>query len=195
MELKIIDMRKLDKEQLEVVLSYTCFNKGFKKHLKEKGLIQEFKNGWYDVSDEQVDCIVYYNGEEQSNNRYGFLGGEWNDGNWLYSRESLIRDGARLMVGNEVSEVLVKEAKKRGFKEGAMIDDSNLDISNGVNYCESAISGRFHFSTHKNYMECNSGNGHIFHNGKWAEIVEEKKKEFTMQEIEDIVGCGVKIIA
>ena len=75
----------------------------------------------------------------------------------------------------EVEEALIKEAKKRGFKEGVVV------VSKGYN--DTVFDGEFRFEEwHKNTLD-SFNTGDIFKDGKWATIVETITKEQAEKEL------------
>jgi hypothetical protein len=87
-------------------------------------------------------------------------------GNWSNSVSISIPENWRLATDEEIEEVLIKEAKKRGYKEGNFYDRWGVTkgSSNVEGYCcyyrDSFTSLTFNL-------------GYVFCEGKWAEIVEE----------------------
>lgn len=92
----------------------------------------------------------------------------------------------------EVEEALIKEAKKRGFKEGVKVMELN-------NNKETLTSGGFHSTSigwlsHKSDCKYDEDGAIIFGDGKWAEIITEPIKEVTIEEIQEKYGCKIKIV-
>jgi len=163
-------MKELDKEQLEAVIESfggsAPFDEGFKNRLKDKGLIkEEFEVGkWYKYpSSKTLKC---YKGNDKY---YGFIfNGEWDD-EWL--SEMNFNEFIKA-TDKEVEEALIKEAKRRGFKEGFKYNCNNVhgrndEVECGVLKCDI-------FESNKYGLFC-TNNGWIFFEGKWAEIIEEKE--------------------
>lgn len=76
----------------------------------------------------------------------------------------------------EVEQRLIEEAKRRGVVKGVKI--INIGINSEMDdkeVCNLPISGVFKFFTNVNILDTLEGNGHVFDNGKWAEIIDEKK--------------------
>lgn len=190
-------MKELTEEQLEAVKE--CFKsqwniQGFESKLKEKGLIkEELEVGkWYKYSDSEGHLFCITKVETDGVEVYGF--NSW--GNWIdegmYSSKNLIP-----ATDQEVNDALIKEAKNRGFKEGVIVDKSNLNhfVNNNPHVLHREYSDLFEYrAAGKNYRDvlfcCGTC---IFEDGKWAEIIEEKK-ERTIEQIEKELGYLVKIV-
>lgn len=84
----------------------------------------------------------------------------------------------------EVFEALKNEAVKRGFVEGVYLERSgiNKDFNHKLYSC-----GDFSYYPKTNILDDQNGNGHIFHNGTWATIIETKTKE----EAEKLLNCKI----
>lgn len=87
----------------------------------------------------------------------------------------------------EVEEMLIKEAKKRGFVEGVMFD---CVVSNRTK-CELKTTVWQYFEE-RNLFSTNYSQ-YIFNNGKWATIIEEPL-ELTVEEISKKYGREIKIV-
>tara|TARA_R110002096_G_scaffold382312_1_gene576203 strand:+ start:5050 stop:5589 length:540 start_codon:yes stop_codon:yes gene_type:complete len=171
-------MKKIDKEQLEVIKEGwggETTEADFLAFLKEKGLLEEeFEIGWYDVSDDKVQCLVYYDGQDKGMTRCGILNNVWNDGVWSYSKKALERDGARKATDKEVEGALIEEAKRRGFNGVCKIVDYSYTTPNCF-YYKSEFNSLFMGERDK------SPNIAVFSDGKWAEIIEgQPKKEINV---------------
>ena len=191
-------MKELTKEQLEVVLNQwdnTHPYNTFRDALKEKGLIkEEFEVGDYmivegtNIGDEYNGSLAII-GEKSVNDEYlywavGVAGRKYNPSG-LYSR-------GRKATDKEVETALIKEAKKRGFKEGDFVESvynknysGNIDGSFWVNECyevwSKSLSNRYSIQ--------------LFEKGKWATIIKEEPiQELTMADVEKLAGGKVKII-
>jgi hypothetical protein len=143
------------------------------------------KGKWYKRNKE----LLVWNDYKKT---YGFT----EDGMWsndmLFSRDLNICVPA---TDKEVEEALIKEAKKRGFKEGVKFYSTYHDknwghgevgkISFGINWSSGLNTVLF------------SGNHYIFTDGKWAEIVSEPLKiggYEVKKEREDTYSIGCKTI-
>lgn len=87
----------------------------------------------------------------------------------------------------EVDEALIKEAKRRGFKEGGNIGDFNRFDNEIITSDRTA----FYSGTNQFFM----GGACILEDGKWAELIKDKKKKMTVEEIEEQLGYKVKIVS
>jgi len=181
-------MKYTKKEVVELFNEYhkwTHLVTNVNEFLKEKGLIKEefeFEVGkWYSDGDWLL-CIT-----EIKNGRVYFYGfkldflHDWADEGWF-------KNAMKPATDKEVETALIKEAKKRGFKEGAKIDDALGDNENIVEgfgmYYESG--SLWATDNYRVYI--------LFKKGKWATIIEEPKvKEMTMQEVNKALGYEIKI--
>lgn len=185
-------MRELDKEQLETVLnewdnkhSYDTFREG----LKEKGLIKEgLEIGDYIIV-EGTNVDDRYNGSlavienKNGSNKHSYwavgVAGRMYNPNGMYSC-------GRKATCEEVETALIKEAKKRGFKEGV----SCVWKEDGIYHRN--MNGDLEYSIEGGYLKV--GSYIIFDEGKWAKIIEEPIQELTMADVEKLAGGKVKII-
>lgn len=100
---------------------------------------------------------------------YGFFCGNWGT-NWSFSK-GLNMDICKPATEEEVKEALIKEAKKRGFKKGVIIDEllgenvGSLNIENK----KQLETNNFTINANLQFLYCN--NLVIFRKGKWAEII------------------------
>jgi hypothetical protein len=142
--------------------------KEFPKLFKKDALVS---GKWYK---NDVGCIFNYNGVKDSDNDacgYGIgCSGAWQevDQNGWGGRYTLATD-------KEVGDALIKEAKKRGFKEGVQfidVVDGELEVVDGNVY---------QYSLNIDSLTLNSDR--IYKNGKWAEILETITKEQAEKEL------------
>ena len=140
------------------------FPKLFKKDSLEVGK-------WYKFGDTYLLRIENVNGV------YGKLSG-FKNGLWHKSDEFRILGGIYEGVpatDKEVEQALIKEAKKRGFREGVGV------VSKG--YRDSEFDGEFRFEEwDKNTLD-GFGTGDIFKHGIWATIKETITKEQAEKEL------------
>lgn len=121
---------------------------------------------------------------------YGFENGDWCDlSEHYWTLEQKYKP--TLATHQEVEEALIREAKKRGFKEGVRFKSAL--------YKHDCVITTYEFDFHFDYMDmcknvlfCN-GNA-IFSNGVWAEIVKYKTIKIGGYSVEKIgesyrVGC------
>ena len=167
-------MKVLDKEQLEAVKSswYGTINIDlFEEKLKEKGLIkEELEVGkWYKHSSNNIFYCTAINkiGKPLG---YGIDG----VGRWIKEDMGCINGwggNGELATNKEVETALIKEAKRRGFKEGVKIK--------GRDY---TTTGDFFFSGGNLFIGMQQfSNICILEDGVWATIIkEEPKKEIVL---------------
>lgn len=187
-------MKELDKEQLDAVLeSYPLCEKflTFEDNLKEKGLIKEdFKTGdWIKKTWNDGDIDMFLCNKVTSERYYHKSGNYFRNGEGLYSDYgSCDIDDYRVTfskpTNKEVEELLIKEAKKRGFKEG--VKTSHKGVSNFTPL-------RFNHLEYYSDMLCDGWGNVLFSKGVWAEIIP-CKKELTIKQIEEKLGFEIKII-
>lgn len=92
----------------------------------------------------------------------------------------------------EVEKALISEAEKIGFTKGVILAPKG--INNFMEFQQGGICGEFKYIESRNILECTRGRGHIFHNGKWAEIIQETEIELTLDQIAEKFGVDkVKI--
>ena len=114
---------------------------------------------------------------------YGFnYNNLWTDGFYLENSKKWNDHKIKKATKNEVENHLKQEAVKRGFVEGAIIDNTKLD--SGYVDLHKQINVEYYKLGYYPYDKSNIFfvDGHtIMENGKWAEIVEDKKSknEFT----------------
>jgi hypothetical protein len=117
---------------------------------------------WY----KSDNCLFNY---QKQSSVYGFFRGKWIQQNWSWS--NYYKD-VILATHKEVEEALIKEAKKRGFKEGLVTKYG--EITNRYEHNFNSRDKSFHFH---NIM--------VFENGKWAEII---KETITKEQAEKELG-------
>jgi len=129
---------------------------------------------WYRDTTSKT-CLILYNGGRLA---YGF---GRNTGDWLedYIVYNSDLTDYKLATDKEVEEALIKEAKKRGFKEGVVVD-CFLVSGNGTidQYDEDNV---YYEIDDKNSL--NYGNKMIYKEGKWATIIETITKEQAEKEL------------
>jgi hypothetical protein len=138
------------------------WKKRIEEHVPE---LAEPKTGWYWWENN----LLYYNNGKRTD-------GFW-DGTWCDNLSFSILSGKIPATDKEVETALIKEAKNRGFKEGNYkgLEDLNID---------SKFTG-WHYDIYSNKLfsaEEGDGGDVIFHDGKWAEIIQNPKpnpKEIT----------------
>ena len=160
-------MKKSRKEFIKKAHSAACsdwktnIEKEFPKLFKEDALVV---GKWY----KSEGCLFNY---QKQSNVYGFFtDGSWMNGDWIWYGAN-----ARLATDKEVEEELIKEAKRRGFKEGVKFKS----VSSGNNI--ERVYGGFRYFSNQNQF-C-SGGGSVFIGGKWATIVETITKEQAEKEL------------
>jgi len=179
-------MKKLDKKQLAAIkfaFRDTGHIERFEYILKEKGLLkEEFEVG--KLYKHSGGPIINYQGGELG---YGLdHNGEWCDvGNndWSFECDPFEWKLANELETDIFKEALIKEAKKRGFRDGVKAifckgtkNEQLRDLTGDV------------ISYNSSGQLCLGGNA-IFYDGKWAEIVEEKKEGPMKVDIQSSNSC------
>lgn len=106
-------------------------------------------------------------------------------GNWIVYSDGFYAGAHNLYLATtqEVETALIAEAKKRGFVESVKISKDGINARFSSEFKFNPINGKFEFLPHSNILDSN-GNGHVFHNGKWATIVEKSKDEILNELID-----------
>lgn len=90
----------------------------------------------------------------------------------------------------EVEEALIKEAEKRGLKEGTIINNSMLNDCSNTS-CK-AENNEYKFIEDELYSNCLLLDGFvIFLNGKWAEIVKTKTIDEIARDLSALSEYGI----
>ena len=114
---------------------------------------------------------------------YGFERGEWQQ-----NKSWNIHNGSQIpATDKEVEEALIKEAKKRGFKEGVKI------YRLGSRFLSDKCRGGFYLKDNNIYVVGRYDEPCIFRDGKWAEIIEQPKTvtlngDYTETQLKDILN-------
>lgn len=175
-------MRELDKEQKEYVVGLTkklfkeiyptCSESIVIDLLKEKGLVEQHKIGkWYNArccGSNRIYLILLsgFDGVGNPVSNHWFHNGRLNETKGSFDKDLIPA------TDEEVGEALIKEAKRRELKEGVKV--SQINSYNLGNDCRDKW-----IIDNSSYKFINGilfiGNICLFQDGKWAEIVEEKK--------------------
>lgn len=143
---------------------------------------------WYkDTRDNYKDVVCVQSIEKKHIKGFGFVWGTWKD------ETASFKSALTPATDSEVKQALIKEAKKRGFKEGVKClfgtakDDRELTTSEFY-YVDGMLAVKYKESTYKM-------GDIIFKDGKWAEIIEDKKpviNGYTMEIVKEDGGNRVK---
>jgi hypothetical protein len=165
-------MKKSRKEFIKQAHSNACsewkekIEKEFPELFKEDALVV---GKWYKRNDNKIWFLTEI--REESSFGYGFnFEGNWSDISKGYNYTLDLT----LATDKEVEEALIKEAKKRGFKEGVKY---NNFIANRV----FTFRGGLSYNNNNTLNDLNENT--IFKNGKWATIVETITKEQAEKEL------------
>lgn len=162
-------MKKITKEELQEQIN------NLQKQLDNFKEPSKFKKGtWYKFIQHST-CIVNY---QESGRGYGTsIYGAWGDAVIMNNdgRESSSKWVEA--TDKEVEAMLIKEAKKRGFKEGVRFKSamysSLFTLKKGIYY-----------KSMENCIYNGNGYGTIFKDGKWATIIEDSKPKINGYEME-----------
>ena len=172
-------MRELTKEQLEAVNEawMNCEDSDeLNDFLKEKGLIkQEFEvEKWYkQIDGDSVWFATKIVNPEWGCFMYGY-GFHNNDLKWSNNKcSNVTANQYRLATDKEVQDALIKEAKKRGFKEGVYVNSfaSEGCYAHNNEIIDHYDSTSIFFDAKENSFSM--GNKCLMIDGLWAEIVKE----------------------
>tara|TARA_R110000772_G_scaffold259957_1_gene377744 strand:+ start:61 stop:573 length:513 start_codon:yes stop_codon:yes gene_type:complete len=135
---------------------------------------KELPNGWYADRDQgQWLCFI-----EKGVMKYGFD----QDGDWQINIELnyKLQEDDYKATKEQVRKSLIKEAKKRGFKEGV-----NADLT----YCDHRVSDAKIIEENYRYNGrwLSLNNYIIFEKGKWAKVTETITKEEAEKELGKII--------
>ena len=162
-------MKESRKEFIKKAHSAACsewktnIEKEFPKLFKKSALVV---GKWY----KEAGCLFNY---QYGLNIYGFFSdGVWTDRGW-----SWYDTVSTPATDKEVEEALIKEAKRRGFKEG--IEFKSVSSGNSIERVYDVFS---YYS--KQDQLCSAG-GSVFIGGKWAEII---KETITKEQAEKELG-------
>ena len=134
-------------------------------------------SGWF-KDETQDDFLAYY---KNNIRQYGIN----STGHWFDNCSSHCLDSNDESANDEeVEQALIKEAKKRGFKEGVKYICEGFPVVL-INFLELT-----YYSGSGGYLTDGHG-GSIFNDGKWATIIEDKK-EMTHEQIEKELGYSIK---
>ena len=133
---------------------------------------------WY-VLKEDNNRIACYKGEHSA---YGFIG----NGIWGTNIKMSQSSYWQLASETEVKEALIKEAERRGFKEGVSYQWSKPKEIR-------VLGSTLYYESTDNVLMDESGLW-IFHNGEWAEIIEQPKEEIDFSQVGLIVESDYNVV-
>lgn len=177
--------------------------KQLKKQLNDLPSLEVGK--WYkSVGTYLIYCVTEINGDWVVG--YGFENGKWVTSKETNNKEEcwfdLSEDISRWVVpatDKEVETALIAEAKKRGFKEGVLCNNSiiknrkfdNFLFDNRVFFYNSKVNS---LEWRRNGVGDSYNEWTLFYKGKWAEIIEEPKTvhipegDYTETQLKDILN-------
>ena len=139
----------------------------------EKEFPELFKNDdlvvgkWYKFGN--MDSLMVFNNGKKA---YGFFSGRYGT-NWYFS----VGKTATLATDKEVKQALIKEAKRRGFKEGVSVSNEN------IGYIYEGMCNSNEITFKNGILSIDSI--YIYKKGKWAEII---KETITKEQAEKELG-------
>ena len=153
--------------------------------LKKELNKREFEIGkWYIGEDNHGIYLFNYNGESHA---FGFYHDYWQS-EWYVGESS---DGwgvdLRQATATEIETALRKEAERRGFKKG-------VKYKGALYGHEEKIKSEFNYFSHgeKEYLTDGYGDS-VYHNGNWAEIIEDEKFfDWDVEYDDSLVRIGCK---
>ena len=175
-------MKESRKEFIKKAHSAACsdwktkIEKEFPKLFKEDALVV---GKWY-INIDGLKCLHFVTKITDSKEyfAYGFsFSNEWKNNKGFGSVNDYTNKNFRLATNKEVEEALIKEAKKRGFKEG--VEFKSVSSGNSIERVYDV------FSYYSNQNQLCSAGGSVFIGGKWAEII---KETITKEQAEKELG-------
>jgi hypothetical protein len=171
-------MKKSRKEFIKEAHKHACVEWKLKIEREFPKLFNKLKVGnWYNLNDAFDSLLVWNNGYDA----YGFFKGEYNCMWGFGNHDAKYSTPA---TKEEVQEALIKEAKRRGYKNGVKTKAFSCKPYDNSGHF---IEGNDYFFSFENNTLLINGTP-IFHKGKWAEIAE----TITKEEAEETLG--IKII-
>ena len=180
-------MKESRKEFIKKAHSAACsewkenIEKEFPKLFKEDALVV---GKWY-INIDGLKCLHFVTKITDSKEyfAYGFsFSNEWKNNKGFGSVNDYTNKNFRPATDKEVEEALIKEAKKRGFKEGVRIKSKWM-----TNISANNLNGKFVFDN--KFELCAEANRlmkyTIFEKGVWAEII---KETITKEQAEKELG-------
>ena len=176
LERSIKSNKQFNKEHKKSITDNKAHNVEYKKEIE--GLRVQLEElpvkGWY-KSPEHINWLVYFD----NGYRYGFLmNGEWDDDFCLTKG---LDTGDVPATDKEVEEALIKEAKKRGFK------DWNGRVGNSMKFNFNRIS----YNSRYDILSDGFGN-YPYKNGEWATIIKDKtvtlNGDYTKVQLTDLIN-------
>ena len=181
---------EITKEQiLETIRTGTDVTERYFKEIIPEAFNTKLDTGKWYKSSTDIEFLVYY----QSNgfDNYGFLEDQPYRDNLFFG--DCWYNMSRLATDEEVSAVLKKEAKNRGYKEGVRIYDVYLKEKTRV----SSDKLDYEMCGHNpdNYGMClrDSAGAIIFSNGKWAQTLPQEKTVVPMAKALKIIAKKMKV--
>jgi len=146
---------------------------------------EQYKNGWYKHQNGKHPDWLMYN-DFDSDEGYGFkLDGSWGSwGNDTY----IVCHKLAPATDKEVEQALIKEAKRRGFKDGVKLNVDGIGFYQGYgNDLIITDMNKIVFNPDSNGLVARKQGGDyntaIFKDGKWATIIETITKAQAEKEL------------
>ena len=139
---------------------------------------------WYKNIKEPLNIIYLESGNKDSFECYGFSdSGQWME---LMNRNTFNCGPYTKATAQEVETALINEAKKRGFKNGVIVERPDSFINDGT---VTILGGNFSLLGN---IGLQLGGFAIMENGAWATII--KPKQMTQEQIEKELGYKIEIV-
>lgn len=129
---------------------------------------------WYTFKDKPENVFYVTSVESLTCYGYGFSNGAWfsylSQDSGYCACNSRSWKKVRLATDKEVAQALIQEAGKRGFVKGVTI--TRTGINSKFTFPPKPINGELTYFPGRNILDAREG--HVFDNGKWAEIQNSK---------------------
>lgn len=123
---------------------------------------------WYRVVSGFHNYLLLFSGKDES---LGFFNENWDRWSFTDNKQYAVEASKE-----EVESALISEAERRGFKDGVKYISASTDS-------EFVASNNFRFGCNEIETRLLSGQGCIFYNGKWAEIIQEKEIDWSVPQL------------
>jgi len=149
---------------LQFAKKHNLLDELFTPVYKEENKLQSGK--WYKTNEDKTLWFINSIDDNGDGNGYGFLFGQWEESNTIALNNKLFdfKEASK----EYVESMLIKEAKKRGLKQGV--------IANSMDEKETfRIKGKLFFNMQRNTLYCKLSDGYapILENGIWIELKKE----------------------
>jgi len=145
-----------------------------------------FSTGWYKRSHEDIYSFV----DEKSKMYSGFADGEWSDS--IADKDDLTDFGFMPADMNRVSELMIKEAEKRGYSSSTLV--RSLFSKNINTLCKVVNTDMYTFNNNQLRCKIVNGSGCIWTSKHgWAEIIKDETP--TIEQVQEKYPVGTRFKA